>query len=220
MKNKFSIKKGESKAVFNNPILEKLTVTHISVPLILFYGASIGLITFGLTTTHMSGWLIAGLFWFGLFFWTFFEYMMHKHVFHIVEHLPSAEKFQYLIHGIHHEYPRDKKRLIMPPLMSATLALFFIWLFRASLGDFGYGFGAGFLSGYASYLSIHYATHVFQPPKNKLKKLWVHHAIHHYKDDSVAYGVSSPLWDWIFGTMPQKGRVTVKEDGVKTAIPQ
>jgi len=218
MKQKISIKKGESKAVFRNPILEKLTITHISVPLLLFYGASIGLISYGLLTTQMSGWQMAGLFWVGLFFWTFFEYMMHRHVFHIVEHLPSAEKFQYLIHGIHHEYPKDKKRLIMPPLMSATLALFFIWIFRTSMGDLGYGFAAGFLSGYASYLSIHYATHVFQPPKNKLKKLWVHHAIHHYKDDTVAYGVSSPLWDYLLGTLPNKAKPKVQKEAKKTPV--
>ena len=41
---------------------------------------------------------------------------------------------------------------------------------------------------------------------NFLKTLWVHHAIHHYKDDTRAYGVSSPLWDWILGTMPDRSK--------------
>ncbi|MGB3618930.1 MAG: sterol desaturase family protein, partial [Catalinimonas sp.] len=34
--------------------------------------------------------------------------------------------------------------------------------------------------------------------------LWVHHSIHHFKDDERAFGVSSPLWDWVFGTMPRR----------------
>ena len=54
------------------------------------------------------------------------------------------------------------------------------------------------------YLAIHYIVHAYQPPKNVLKALWINHGIHHYKDDEHAYGVSSPLWDILLGTMPTK----------------
>jgi sterol desaturase/sphingolipid hydroxylase (fatty acid hydroxylase superfamily) len=32
--------------------------------------------------------------------------------------------------------------------------------------------------------------------------LWLkkYHMRHHYDDDHVGYGVSSPLWDYVFGT--------------------
>jgi sterol desaturase/sphingolipid hydroxylase (fatty acid hydroxylase superfamily) len=34
--------------------------------------------------------------------------------------------------------------------------------------------------------------------------LWVNHSVHHYKDGEIVFGVSSPLWDYIYGTMKLK----------------
>ena len=70
--------------------------------------------------------------------------------------------------------------------------------------DFAYGFTAGFLFGYAAYLFVHYLVHALQPPQNALKVLWVNHAIHHYKNPDVAYGVTTPFWDFVFRTLPKK----------------
>lgn len=58
--------------------------------------------------------------------------------------------------------------------------------------------------GYAIYLFIHYVVHARKPPKNFLKYLWTHHSLHHYVFEDRAFGVSSPLWDIIFKTMPPK----------------
>jgi sterol desaturase/sphingolipid hydroxylase (fatty acid hydroxylase superfamily) len=61
-----------------------------------------------------------------------------------------------------------------------------------------------FIMGYASYLVIHYIIHAYAPPKRgPFKILWINHAFHHYKDESVAFGVSSSLWDFVFGTLPK-----------------
>jgi sterol desaturase/sphingolipid hydroxylase (fatty acid hydroxylase superfamily) len=69
------------------------------------------------------------------------------------------------------------------------------------MGDFVFSFLPGFLTGYAFYLSIHYMVHAFPPPKNFFKVLWVNHSIHHYKEGEYVFGVSSPLWDYVYGTM-------------------
>ena len=71
------------------------------------------------------------------------------------------------------------------------------------MGDFAFGFLAGFLMGYAAYLAVHYSIHAFNVPNNFLKTLWHHHSIHHYREPDRAFGVTSPLWDHIFGTMPR-----------------
>ncbi|HYI76223.1 MAG TPA: fatty acid hydroxylase, partial [Chryseolinea sp.] len=47
-------------------------------------------------------------------------------------------------------------------------------------------------------------VHAFAPPKNFLKRLWINHGTHHYKNGEMIYGVSSPLWDYIYGTMTEK----------------
>jgi len=72
------------------------------------------------------------------------------------------------------------------------------------MGDFAYVFLPGFLMGYAGYLFVHYIVHAYQPPKNFFKILWIHHGIHHYKEPERAFGVSSPLWDLVFRTMPRR----------------
>jgi hypothetical protein len=85
---------------------------------------------------------------------------------------------QYLIHGVHHEFPKDKDRLAMPPLVSVTIATVLLLLFRVILGDLAFSFLPGFIVGYAYYLSVHYIVHVYQPPKNFFKVLWINHGIH------------------------------------------
>jgi sterol desaturase/sphingolipid hydroxylase (fatty acid hydroxylase superfamily) len=70
------------------------------------------------------------------------------------------------------------------------------------LGDYVFSFFSGFMIGYLTYAMIHYSMHAFRPPKGYFKWLWEYHNIHHFKHPDKAYGVSSPLWDHIFGTCP------------------
>ena len=197
-------KNSGSGTVFKNPLLEKLTKTHISVPLIVFGVISTLLFVYGVSEGYYS-WLIgAGLFVAGLMAFTLIEYIMHRFVFHLTPKTPKQEKFAYTVHGVHHDYPKDKDRLAMPIPMSLTLSTGFFFLYKLIMGNLVFGFLPGFLIGYASYLGVHYMVHAFQPPKNFFKVLWVHHGIHHYKDPGNAFGVSSPFWDYIFRTMPKK----------------
>jgi sterol desaturase/sphingolipid hydroxylase (fatty acid hydroxylase superfamily) len=48
----------------------------------------------------------------------------------------------------------------------------------------------------------HYATHHFPMRGGYAKFLKRYHMQHHYKTPNQRFGVSSPLWDWVFGTMP------------------
>ncbi len=190
--------------MFDNPVLEKLSRTHISIPIVLFLGISVVSLYYALTTTSISltfGLLVITI---GFLAFTFVEYMMHKYFFHMEPDNAIKDKVQYSVHGVHHDYPRDKDRLAMPPFISAFYAMVFYFVFTFIMGDYALYFLPGFLFGYAAYLGVHYAVHAFQPPKNFLKILWVNHAVHHYKDPDVAFGVSTPLWDYILGTMPKK----------------
>ena len=130
--------------------------------------------------------------------------MIHRYIFHLKPYTEFRAKFQYTVHGVHHEFPKDKDRLAMPPLLSITLSTILLLLFKVIMGDFVFAFLPGFLVGYALYLSVHYMVHAYPPPKNFFKILWVNHRVHHYKDGEVVFGVSSPLWDYIYGTMKLK----------------
>lgn len=193
-----------SAQMFSNPILERISRTHILVPITLFLGISSVSFYYALTTTSIGigvGLLVMVV---GLFAFTFVEYMMHKHFFHMEPDTPLKDKLQYSIHGVHHDYPKDKDRLAMPPFVSAAYAAIFYLVFTLIMGEFALYFLPGFLIGYALYLGVHYIVHAYNPPKNFLKVLWVNHAIHHYKDPDTSFGVSSPLWDYLLGTMPKK----------------
>jgi len=187
---------------FKNPVLEKLSRTHISVPLTLFSIYSGALLYYSITYTDLSTVITGSLFALGLLAFTLTEYLMHRYVFHMDTNTELRKKIQYTSHGVHHEFPKDKTRLAMPPIVSVTLSTALLLLLRLVMGDLVFSFLPGFLMGYAGYLFVHYIIHSYQPPKNVFKILWIHHGIHHFKNNEKAFGVSSPLWDYIFQTMP------------------
>lgn len=201
--------KGDGK-VFKNPVLDSLTRTHIAWPLSIFYGLAVILLGY----TFYEGFIGTGasilLFIGGLLSFTLIEYLIHRFTFHMDADTPEKERLQYVLHGAHHDYPKDKTRLAMPPFVSLLLAVGFFLLYRLILGDLGIPFTAGFVAGYASYLCVHYSVHAFPPPKNFLRHLWIHHALHHYQQSNAAYGVSSPFWDILFRTMPERKDFNVK----------
>ncbi|MBS1558554.1 MAG: sterol desaturase family protein [Bacteroidetes bacterium] len=193
-----------SRRLFKNPVLEKLSHTHIAVPLIVFFIYSIGLLYWSITHTTLSWLLTLSMFLLGLIAFTWVEYIVHRYLFHMDTHTEKRTKIQYTMHGVHHEYPKDKSRLAMPPLLSISLSTLLLLGFRLILGDLVFSFLPGFLVGYALYLAVHYMVHAYPPPKNFLKILWINHSIHHYKDGEVVFGVSSPLWDYVYGTMTKQ----------------
>lgn len=196
-----------SKQLFKNPILERLSRTHIAVPLTIFFSYASVLLYWSITHTSLSAWTTTGMFFLGVLSFTWVEYITHRYVFHMGTFTKFRQKFQYTVHGVHHEFPKDKERLAMPPLLSITLATLLLLLFRVIMGDFAFSFLPGFLVGYALYLSVHYMVHVYQPPKNAFKILWINHSVHHYKHGEYVFGVSSPLWDYVYGTMKEKKQV-------------
>lgn len=203
MELKKTAEKG-STTLFNNPILERLTRTHISIPIAIFSLISASLMYYGVEHSMITLVNTPLLFIAGLISFSLVEYIMHRFVFHLIPHTDSQEKFAYMVHGVHHDSPKDKDRLAMPPPLSLLISFLFFLLFKLLLGDLVYGFLPGFLMGYTAYLGVHYMVHAFRPPNNIFRALWVHHGIHHYKDDERAFGVSSPLWDYIFRTMPKR----------------
>ena len=144
---------------------------------------------------------IFGIFLFGMFFWTFFEYLMHRFAFHWVADSERARKFVYIMHGNHHEYPRDKERLFMPPVPSIILASAIFALQYLLIGKYAFMFFPGFILGYLMYGTMHFAIHAWNPPFKWMKPLWRNHHLHHYKNHDMGFGVSTTIWDRVFGTM-------------------
>ena len=193
------------KQLFKSQFLERLTRTHIAIPITIFVLYAVFLLAYSIYTVLLFSIGQTIMFFFiGLFFFTLVEYVMHRYLFHIGTGTKKREKFQYTLHGVHHEYPKDKERLAMPPVMSITISTLLLFLFKFIIGDIVFAFLPGFLVGYAFYLVMHYIQHIFKAPKGFFNSWWANHAVHHYKDQTKAYGVTSPFWDHVFGTMPTK----------------
>ncbi len=197
--------KEKSPDLFEQPWLNKLTRTNVAFPVGIFLLSAVGLLYFASINTQLSAGTLVGLFFGGLLFFTFAEYSVHRWVYHPPENASGGfVNFTHKIHGIHHHDPKDKQLLALPPWLTALIATILLLVFKLMLGQFSFAFLAGFLAGYALYLMIHYTVHIFPMPKNRFRILWINHAIHHYSEERLMFGVSSPLWDYIFGTLPSK----------------
>ncbi|MFM8321659.1 MAG: sterol desaturase family protein [Chloroflexota bacterium] len=144
----------------------------------------------------------------GVFLWTLTEYLLHRFLFHFHPKNASAalERIIFLFHGVHHAQPQLKTRLVMPPVVSIPLALALygvFWLVFSALGILAWlpAVFAGAIAGYIAYDMLHYATHHFPMRSGAMKFLKRYHMMHHFKSENERFGVSSPLWDYVFRTV-------------------
>lgn len=189
--------------MFRSKWLEGLTKTSPQVIFSIYVPLITAMIVYSLFALPVSWYMVVVYYFAGMFFWTFFEYLMHRFVFHLHSDNPKVQKFMYTAHGVHHEFPRDKERLFMPPVPSLLLATILFSVFYLLLGHHAYMFFPGFVSGYLAYGSMHYAIHAMAPPFPFMKAWWRYHHLHHYKSPDKGFGVSSPMWDHVFGTVPR-----------------
>lgn len=194
--------KGQAR-LFKSDFLELMTKTHPIVIYSIYFPIMGFMMYYGASYLGVDAGTEALLFFGGLLFWTFFEYLMHRYVFHFITESLMGKKFVYTLHGVHHEYPRDRERLFMPPLPSLIISSLIFGGMYLSMGAYAYSFWPGFMMGYLLYGTMHYAIHTYAPPR-WLKALWRNHHLHHYKYPEKGFGVSSVLWDHVFRTVPKK----------------
>lgn len=185
--------------MFKNPLFEALSKVPFYVPLIVYVPV---ICYFFWTSVQINGVLMFLVHLFlGLLIWTLTEYVMHRFVFHFYPSSDWGKRIHFIFHGVHHDYPNDAQRLVMPPSASIPLAAAFYFLFKwvlpANLLD---GFFAGFILGYLFYDMTHYLLHHAQFKSGLWKRIKQHHMLHHYDDSTKGYGVTSSFWDKIFGS--------------------
>jgi len=191
--------KGQAQ-IFSNKLLEFFTKTHPLVIWSIYLPVIIYLPYYASKNYGFTNLKIVLIFLGGVLFWTFFEYMIHRFVFHLITENPRTKRIAYIMHGNHHEFPRDRTRLFMPPLPSIIISsVVFLMMYLLILNNV-FVFFPGFMLGYLLYASMHYAIHAWHPPFKWLKPIWRNHHLHHYKNDEKGFGVSSHLWDKVFGT--------------------
>lgn len=189
----------ESSRMFKNDFLESLTKVHYAVPLIFWIPV---IIYFVRKSYVMGGMSIGGVilyFLFGLAFWTLAEYVLHRWVFHFHPTSEWGKRIHFIFHGVHHDYPKDRLRLVMPLSASIPMATIIYFIFYAFFSEYTLAaFFGGFLLGYLIYDECHYAMHHANFKSGLFKKIKDHHMLHHYSDPEKGFGVSSAIWDKVF----------------------
>ncbi|KAI9307914.1 hypothetical protein BJ944DRAFT_196833 [Cunninghamella echinulata] len=190
---------------FSDPIMDILSrTTWYTVPMIwfpfIFYQLHQSLHSpFSSTWNTTQGFLI------GTLFWTLLEYILHRFLFHLDDLLPDhpiALLLHFTLHGIHHHMPMDNLRLVMPPALTIVIS-FPIYKLASFLliPTFAHAFMAGAFFGYICYDMTHYYLHHAQVMKIHFREMKRYHLAHHYKNFESGFGITSKLWDWIFGTV-------------------
>ncbi|CAN6465218.1 unnamed protein product [Victoria cruziana] len=192
----------EGPRFFENEILEFLTKTAWWVipvtwlPFVCYF--LMKSIWMGHTPLQVASMVVAGI-----FVWTLIEYTLHRFLFHIKTKSYWGNTMHYLLHGCHHKHPMDGLRLVFPPAATAIL-LFPFWnlvkLISTPTTQPGL-FGGGLL-GYVFYDITHYYLHHGQPSQEALKSLKKYHLNHHFRIQNRGFGITSSLWDKVFGTLP------------------
>lgn len=196
--------RAQGKCVFSpNPVLDRILRTPIFLPHIIYMPVVVFMFVYGILEKNNPFLQSIVFFCGGWLAWTLVEYTVHRFLYHTTFLGSLLNRLRDRAHWMHHRHPKDPYCLAMPPLMSAILGTAFFFLFYLVLADMAFPFFSGFMWGYLYYLLIHYYQHKISKP-HFLKKLHAHHVIHHYIEPNSNFGVSTRLWDIIFGTLYRK----------------
>jgi sterol desaturase/sphingolipid hydroxylase (fatty acid hydroxylase superfamily) len=124
----------------------------------------------------------------GALAWTLLEYMMHRWLGHKFKRNPfGVEHVRHHVEGNY--FAPSWKKVIFAAVIAALLAL-----------TAGIAFTAGLIGMYAAYEVLHRLehTHAGIGPYGRWARR--HHFHHHFVDGRTNHGVTSPLWDVVFGT--------------------
>ncbi|KAK4778768.1 hypothetical protein SAY86_006296 [Trapa natans] len=192
----------EGPRFFESSILEFFTRTRWWVIPLVWVPVACWLISLSAAMGHCCSHL-ALLTGSGIFMWTLLEYTLHRFLFHSKTKTYWTNTMHYLLHGCHHKHPMDSLRLVFPPAATAIIATP-VWNLTKLLStpSTAPAIFAGVLLGYVLYDLTHYYLHHGQPSSQMPKKLKKYHLNHHYREQNWGFGITSPIWDKLFGTMP------------------
>jgi sterol desaturase/sphingolipid hydroxylase (fatty acid hydroxylase superfamily) len=197
--------RAETCRMFESDLLERFSRIHPATPFVAWIPVVLFFLARSFLRHDLAPQAMAATFLAGMLAWTMAEYVLHRYVFHWTNETAWGKRIHFLLHGVHHDFPSDKDRLVMPLLTSVPLAVIF---YSAFVLSFGHAIGepafAGFVVGYLFYDGTHYYVHHYVPTTRWGKLLRRHHMTHHFADHDGGFGVSTPLWDVVFHSMPAK----------------
>lgn len=148
------------------------------------------------------------------------EYCLHRFAFHFIPKSKAGRLNHFLLHGYHHDFPNDPMRLVLPPIGIWPVAVVVSTIYYFAFGAWFWPLLGGTSLGYILYDWLHYYTHHFNPKGGPGKWLKRYHMLHHFDSPHHRYGITSPIWDLVFGSyMPlsESWRVMQKKEAADAA---
>ena len=142
----------------------------------------------------------------GLLSWSLFEYIMHRFIFHYEARSRLGRKFLYHAHISHHEDPLRGGGFSASLILGVPIGVAYwllAWLASGSWVVSSWCF-IGLASGFFGYKWVHFQCHHRRSRWRILKFLRHYHLLHHYKTPGLRFGVTSPLFDFVFGTFRER----------------
>jgi sterol desaturase/sphingolipid hydroxylase (fatty acid hydroxylase superfamily) len=145
----------------------------------------------------------------GILGWTLIEYLLHRGLLHYRAEVATIQKVIEKLHLGHHWDPLDEAKITVPVYASLPIAGTLLGLFRLMAGSWEAAalLMTGTITGYLYYELVHFRIHRGSRRGRCLKWQRANHLCHHYKDQDRCFGVTTPLWDWVFGTRRVRSKV-------------
>jgi sterol desaturase/sphingolipid hydroxylase (fatty acid hydroxylase superfamily) len=134
------------------------------------------------------------------------EYLLHRFVLHgrYMYKIPFLATTWKRIHYDHHRDPNDLRVLfgaLYTTLPTITVVALPVGWLVAGLPGAAAAFATGLLA-FAFYEFCHCAQHLnFTPKSAFLRRIKQRHMAHHFHNESGNFGITSFLWDRVFGTL-------------------
>jgi sterol desaturase/sphingolipid hydroxylase (fatty acid hydroxylase superfamily) len=134
--------------------------------------------------------------------WTLIEYLLHRFVLHLRPHTLAIRRTIEHLHLGHHREPSDEAKVTVPVYGSMPIAVVLLALFRLLTGSWEVAalLMIGSIGGYLAYETVHFRIHCQAAGGRWLWWQRKQHFFHHFKDQGRCFGVTTALWDWVFGT--------------------
>lgn len=184
--------------LFQSDLLERLTVISPRAFVMIWSVLLLGVLWAGWGVATPLSWI--GLVIAGLLFWSLFEYAMHRFLFHMELRSDFGRWLGFVMHGNHHEDPKDPHRSLMPPIVSVTWTGSVWLLLLLVFGQVGSVIFMGFIIGYVGYDIIHHSCHQRSARNPLMRALRRHHLRHHFGRRHGNYAITAIFWDRVFGS--------------------
>lgn len=145
----------------------------------------------------------------GVATWTLLEYGLHRFLGHDRRTFPNPFGSEHTRHHAEGNYfaPTWKKALVALGAFAVVGALAAALAGRSN----GLAFAASFAGMYVAYEGFHRRAHTHRGLTAWGRAMRRHHFHHHFVNPRANHGVTSPLWDWVFGTLERPGRIPVPQ---------